>query len=327
MIISRTPLRITLAGGGTDLPGFYTKFGGSVLSMAINKYIYVTCNTILLNDILKLRYLQTEETKNVNNIKNERARVALQHFGVKNSCEITSMADLSANSGLGSSGSYLVGLINCLQIFTKKNLSIAEIAELACHLEMTELKEPVGKQDQYIASYGGIKTLDIQKDGSVSVSDFDFIDEDLNKFIVNNRIYSIDIKRNASDILRSQTVDIINFEEKMKSIREIGFKIIDALKMKKYDYYGSLLNEHWTQKKELSSLVTITKIDKVYEQLLKEKKILGGKIIGAGGGGFLLLYANKNHDELDMFMKSKNFFNVNYNIDSDGTKIIYNNEK
>jgi len=323
MIISRTPLRITLAGGGTDLPEFYSKHGGSVTSLAINKYIFVTFKKTILENIVKLRYMKTEEVDNVNKLSNERARVSLQKFNIFENCELTSMADLPSNSGLGSSGTYLVGVINALQTFCKSNMTKKEIADLACHLEMVELKEPVGKQDQYIASFGGIKTFNISKNGKVDVENFIMSQEDLTEFIKNNRIYYTGVKRSASEVLKNQTNNKENFEDKMKKIQELGYKFTEALKQKNFDEYGKLLDQHWKYKKALSNSISFSKVDNIYEELLNKNMILGGKIIGAGGGGFILLYTPKNHSMLDNFMADNQFTRVEYNIDNDGSKIIY----
>jgi D-glycero-alpha-D-manno-heptose-7-phosphate kinase len=323
MIITRTPLRITLAGGGTDLPEFYSKFGGSVTSMAIDKYIYVTFKKTILEKIVKLRYLKTEEVDNINKLSNERARVSLKKFNIENQCELTSMADLPSNSGLGSSGTYLVGVINTLQKYRGKSMSKKEIADLACYLEMVELGEPVGKQDQFIASFGGIKTFNIDKSGEVAVENFFMENGDVSDFIERNRIYFTGVKRDASDVLKKQVENKNNFEDRMKRIQELSFKFLEALKDRRFDDYGSLLNEHWQQKKGLSNSVSISKVDKIYDELLQEKLILGGKIIGAGGGGFLWLYSHKNHEELDNKMTENGFTRIEYNLDRDGTKIIY----
>jgi len=323
MIITKAPLRITLAGGGTDLPDFYTKYGGSVTSMAIDKYIFVNFKRNILDNLVRLRYLKTEEVESINKLSNERARETLKHFKIFDQCEITSIGDLPASTGLGSSGSYLVALITAIQKYKNNNMSNHDIAELACKIEMEELNEPVGKQDQFIASYGGIKTFNINTNGNVSVENFEFSSDDLKTFINNNRIYYTGVQRSASDILKSQKTNQINFEDKMKKISDLSHKFVTSLKEKRYDHYGTLLNEHWMHKKALSPHMTTDNIDQIYYHLMNNGSILGGKIIGAGGGGFLLVYCNNNHSFVDDYMSSKGLIRLKYNVDFDGTKVIY----
>jgi D-glycero-alpha-D-manno-heptose-7-phosphate kinase len=322
MIISRTPLRITLAGGGTDLPEFYSKFGGSVVSMAIDKYIYIHFKRNILDNFVRLRYLQNEEVTNSNKLSNERARCVLQKFKIYNKCEITSVGDLPSNTGLGSSGSYLVGLINAIQKYSNLNMSKQEIAELACDLEINTLGEPVGKQDQYIASYGSIHKFDINNDGNVSPSKVNI--SNVNEFIENIRIYYTGLQRSASEILHDQKKDHKKFNSNLQKIQDIGLKMLDTLINNNFDDYGLLLNDHWTYKKSLSASVSNNVVDSIYDDLIERKLILGGKIIGAGGGGFLLVYAPKNrHKFLDQQMEIIGYPRLNYTIDNYGTSIVY----
>jgi D-glycero-alpha-D-manno-heptose-7-phosphate kinase len=322
MIISRTPLRITLAGGGTDLPEFYSKFGGSVVSMAIDKYIYIHFKRNILDNFVRLRYLQNEEVTNSNKLSNERARCVLQKFKIYNKCEITSVGDLPSNTGLGSSGSYLVGLINAIQKYSNLNMSKQEIAELACDLEINTLGEPVGKQDQYIASYGSIHKFDINNDGNVSPSKVNI--SNVNELIENIRIYYTGLQRSASEILHDQKKDHKKFNSNLQKIQDIGLKMLDTLINNNFDDYGLLLNDHWTYKKSLSASVSNNVVDSIYDDLIERKLILGGKIIGAGGGGFLLVYAPKNrHKFLDQQMEIIGYPRLNYTIDNYGTSIVY----
>lgn len=322
MIVTRSPFRITLGGGGTDLPAFYEKHGGSVTSMAIDKYIYVSFKNNLLDDSIRLQYMKTEYVKNANQLQHSRAREALKEFGILNSCEISSMADLPAKSGLGSSGSYLVALINCLQEMSKRGMSKQEIADMACYIEMDVLNEPVGKQDQFIASYGGIKTFTIDKGGLVSVDNIDMADRDIEEFTNRCRIYFTGFQRDASKVLKSQTKNKVNFEEKMLKIMDLGYRFTDALQNKEYDKYGQLLDVHWQYKKMLSDKMTNSKIDDVYSFLKNEKMILGGKIIGAGGGGFLLVYVPREFERVDAYAKENGLARLDYSLDKDGVKTM-----
>jgi D-glycero-alpha-D-manno-heptose-7-phosphate kinase len=322
MIISRSPFRITLAGGGTDLPAFYKKHGGLVTSMAIDKHIYVSFKKNLLDENIRLQYLKTEYVKSTEELEHRRAREVLRHYGILKGCEISSMADLPAKSGLGSSGSYLVSLINCIQEHQGCFLSKHEMADLACSIEMEKLLEPVGKQDQFIAAYGGIRTFVIDKTGSVSVKSIQMNRQNVADFVDRCRIYYTGCQRDASEILKSQTVDKINFEEKMLRIHDLGYRFVEALEEQNYDRYGELLDEHWKYKKSLSSKMSNGVIDKAYDSLKSDGRILGGKIIGAGGGGFLMVYVPQEFDKVDRYLSNYGFRHLKYSLDTTGVKKI-----
>lgn len=322
MIISHAPFRITLAGGGTDLPEFYQKHGGSVTSMAIDKYIYVCFKDNLLDENIRLQYLKTEYVRHVDELEHDRAKAALKHFGIFKNCEISSMADLPARSGLGSSGSYLVALINTLQQFKNKNLSKHDIAELACKIEMEDLGEPVGKQDQFIASYGALQTFDIDREGNVAVKPLDLSTEPLRAFVKRCRIYYTGVQRDASAVLLSQVANKQNFEDKMLKIRDLGYEFVAALENQNYDKYGELLNQHWNYKKRLSSKMTAPLIDEIYRFLKDEGLILGGKIIGAGGGGFLMVYVPTKFEKVDKHMEEAGFIRIEYTTDWGGVRTL-----
>tara|TARA_Y100000310_G_scaffold163309_1_gene163157 strand:- start:8054 stop:9025 length:972 start_codon:yes stop_codon:yes gene_type:complete len=323
MIITRSPFRITLAGGGTDLPAYYNKYGGEVTSMAINKYIFVSFKRNLLINSVRLQYLKTEVVNSVNNLSHERARAVLKEFNVLDRCEISSMADLPAQSGLGSSGSYLVALINCLKEYRKINMSKFDIANLACRIEMEDLQEPVGKQDQFISSYGGIKKFSINKSGVVEVSGLNLSADDIDIFTKRCAIYYTGTQRHASTILKSQTKDKDNFENQMRKIHNLANKFVNALETKNFDNYGHLLDEHWTYKKKLSNKMTYPTIEKIYDNLKREKLILGGKLIGAGGGGFFMVYVPKEFEKVDNYMYENKMMKIDYSIDVGGVKTIY----
>jgi len=332
MIISKTPLRITLAGGGTDLPDFYSRYGGCVTSMAIDKYIYISFKKNILENIIRLSYLKIESVDSIDQLRNERARETIRYFipellgnGRGGGFEISSISDLPCGSGLGSSGSYLVGLINLLQHSLDYRLSKKNIADIACHIEIDVLNEPVGKQDQFIAAYGGITTFTISKDGNVIEQKLYL--ENPEDFLSKNRIYYTGLQRNASNILQAQKEDIFNFERRMLKIQEISHMSLDAIKRGDYDMYGELLNQHWQEKRLLNSTMTNHEIDSVYNTLLENDYILGGKIIGAGGGGFLLLYSHKDHCYVDEYMKNNNFIKLDYKISQNGSEIVYDDTR
>ena len=326
MIISRAPFRIALAGGGTDLPSYYSLHGGEVTSMAINRYIYVTFKRNLLEDKVRLQYLKTEVVDNANQLSHERAREVLREFDVLQRCEISSIADLPSKSGLGSSGSYLVALINCLREYRKVNLMKSDIADLACRIEMDDLKEPVGKQDQFIASYGGIQKFSIDRDGKVTVNPVLLTDDELRYFTKHCSIYYTGMQRSASKVLKSQTKDISNFAKQMQKISELGSQFLEALQSADFEKYGRLLDEHWTHKRMLSSSMTNGILDDIYLDLKKNDMVLGGKIIGAGGGGFLMLYVPKEVEKVDHYMLQRGMPRIDYSLDRDGVKTLYKEE-
>lgn len=322
MIISRTPLRITLGGGGTDLPAYYTKHGGIAINMAIDKHIYLTYKPDLFQKRLVLRYSEIEIVDNAKQLKNHRARQALINHNIFDSCEINSCADIPCNTGLGSSGSFLVGILNCLKEYQKTNREPYILAEEACQIEIDQLKEPVGKQDQYIAAFGGIKILEIDTNGVVNVKNLEIDREILPKLISNLCLYYLNIKRSASDILADQQKS--NPTHILDVIKHNGYKTIDLLSQGRIDEYGVLMDEYWQLKKQLSDKISLPMVDGLYEKVKKNYNVLGGKIIGAGGGGFLILYCNHNHHLLNEFMSNNGFNRLYFNVDYRGSTILGN---
>jgi D-glycero-alpha-D-manno-heptose-7-phosphate kinase len=323
MIISRTPLRITICGGGTDLPSFYSKHEGFVVSLAINKYIYITYKPDDFEKKIKLRYSQIEICDQVNQIKNYRAREVLSLHKIKN-CEINICSDLPSNTGLGSSGSFLVGLSNTIRTFKKLNSESLILAEEACEIEIEKLQEPVGKQDQYIASFGGLKILEINKNGKINVKNVKICDDNLKLFLSHIHLYYTNTRRDASEILIDQKQLNGNSEETLKFIKDQAHKALELLESGKFTEYGLMLDEYWKLKKQLSKKISTSVIDEIYDQVKNKFGVLGGKIVGAGGGGFLLLFTNKKHTELKNFMNSKGYQKLEFDIDKFGSVILGN---
>ena len=322
MIIARSPFRITLGGGGTDMPEFYKKNGSFFISAAIDKYIYVCLKRNLLEDYIRCQYLATEIVNKVDDLRHDRARECLKHFNINSGVEIVSIADLPSGSGLGSSGSYIVALLNALarqegshSLYTKK-----KIAELAFKLEHDVLGEPVGKQDQYIAAVGGITAFSIDSTGLVTYKPVNL--KDHQTFYKRCRIYFTNTVRDASKILAIQHSNPPSVEDCMKEIQEIGYRSYDALSIGNFDQFGRLLHKHWQTKKKISSKMSVNDMEILYNKLHKDKKVLGGKIIGAGGGGFMMLYVPKNFDLVDKIMLEHNFKRIPYEFDMQGCKII-----
>jgi len=323
MILSRSPYRITLGGGGTDRPDFYKKHGGFVVSMAIDKYIYLNLKADSLEKEIKVRYLNTEVVNRLDDLKHDRAREALRLHNLNESIEVNSCGDVPGQTGLGSSGSYLVALLKAIRHHQKNYCSTQELAEEACDIEINKLGLPVGKQDQYIAAFGGLRSLSINASGKVKVEAVKLDSKSLSNLTNNLHIYFLKKKRNASDILSKQHCDLEGNEDRLLKIKEMGYRTLEMLESSNFDEYGLMLDEYWRLKKEFSPDMSFSLADKIYSELKNRFGILGGKIIGAGGGGFLMVYANKKHTEIEKFMQQNNIVRLNYEPDNEGSKILF----
>jgi D-glycero-alpha-D-manno-heptose-7-phosphate kinase len=320
MIITRTPFRITLGGGGTDIPSYYQHNGGLVATMAIDKHVYITVKPDSFEKLCKLRYSEIEIVDDLNQLKNARAREALLAHGLSE-VEINTCADLSCRSGLGSSGSFLVGLLKAIREYKHLDSSPGTIADEACTIEIDKLGEPVGKQDQYIAAFGGIRVLEISKDGVVNV---DTLKIDYQQLIQNMHVYSLNVQRDASEVLSEQQKMSGDTKRTMDTIKEFGKRSIEFLVSGDFDEYGRLLDAYWQEKKKLSTRISLPMVDEFYEMVKSSFGVLGGKIIGAGGGGFLLLYTNQRHAELETCLASIGLQRLHYTVDHTGSVVLGN---
>lgn len=327
MIISKTPLRVSLGGGGTDLPFYYEREGGFVISAAIQKSIYILVSNRYEKNI-RISYSQTELCDIIDDIKHPIVRECLRSLGLKDHIEIISYADMSSRSGLGSSGSFTVGLLHLLLTFLKKDIIRKDLAELACRVEMDMLKEPSGKQDQYIATYGDLMCFTIKRDGYVNVEPLKISDHARETLENNLLFFDTGITRSSSEVLADQKArsskDSMSFEY-LDKIKEIGYEIKKCLENDSVDEFGKLLDVHWNEKKKTSSKISNSLLDKHYEQARKEGA-LGGKIIGAGGGGFFMFYVNDMKTKKDVRKKfiSIGSREVKMPFEREGTKIILN---
>jgi D-glycero-alpha-D-manno-heptose-7-phosphate kinase len=329
MIVSRTPFRITLGGGGTDLPSFYEKHGGYILAMGIDKYMYVALNVPYADRKVRLHYTQSEVVDRVEDLKHELAREALLAHGIRDGIEIASLADLPAGTGLGSSSCYLVGLLNSIRAYRGKPARFEDLADEACRIELDILKKPIGKQDQYMAAAGGVTELRINRNGDVTVSRIALPDHAIDEFTANAHLYYTNVQRTTTDILGEQTKSLKAgtgaVEENLLRIRDIGYKIGDAIREGDFDRFGTLTHEHWLAKKELSPGVTISEAERLYEHTRSEYGVLGGKIAGAGGGGFLMLYCpQKDSRRLTKFMAEQGMTRLSYRAEFEGSRVITN---
>jgi D-glycero-alpha-D-manno-heptose-7-phosphate kinase len=324
MIITRSPLRITLGGGGTDLPSYYKRFGGFLISAAIDKYVYTSVLEPYADGIF-LKYSKTEKIKLINKINHPIIREVLKKF--KNNSkriEITTLAEIPSGTGLGSSGSFTTSLIKAMYQFNHKKISKYKLAEESCDIEINKLKEPVGKQDQYIASFGGLKVFKIDKSGKVVVSSLKTTKSTFNKLQNNLLLFFTGYTRSSSIILKKQNDETKNnrFQtlENLKEIKKIGFLSKNLIENSDLDQFGKLLDYHWKIKKERATNMSNERIDSIYDDALNNGA-LGGKLVGAGGGGFLMFYA-KNPNQLRKRLKRFKINEVKFSFDQEGTKII-----
>lgn len=324
MIIARSPLRISLGGGGTDLPSYYKQHEGFLVSAAIDKYIYVAINKPFNKGGI-FRYSSMENSQDVDSIKHPIIREALKLFDEKNlQIEISSMADIPAGTGLGSSGSFTTALLKALYVYNRRYLSQQDLAELACFIEIEKLREPIGKQDQYIASVGGISSFAFHKDDTVTYSALNLPSKTLYQLEDNLLLFFTGFSRSASEILKDQKIRSDNNEDEILNnlhyTKDLGYKSKKALEEGDLISFGELMHEHWQHKKNRSSNMSNQKINEWYELALTNGAI-GGKVVGAGGGGFLMFMAN-DPEKLRQAMGKEGLEEVRFRFDFEGTKIV-----
>jgi D-glycero-alpha-D-manno-heptose-7-phosphate kinase len=327
VIISRAPVRFSLGGGGTDIPAYYEQFGGYLLAAAIDKYIYVSANRRFY-DTIRLSYSKTENVDSVDKIEHRIFREALRMTGVTKGIEMTSVADVPANSGLGSSSSFTVALLNALHTYNRRFCSSRELAEQACQLEIERLGEPIGKQDQFIAAYGGVTAFTFNKDGSVEVEPVPAAPEVLDELSNNLCIIYSGVERAASVVLSEQGQRVRSLDqgtvERMHRIKALGRDVHRILVSGEIDAYGELLHEHWTNKRKLASKMTDSVIDEHYEEARKAGAI-GGKLMGAGGGGFFMFYTRPSDKRRVIEAMTKRGLRLlRFRFDLDGARIVAN---
>lgn len=327
MIISRAPVRFSLGGGGTDIPAYYEQFGGYLVASAIDKYIYVSANKRFYDDI-RLSYSKTEIVPSVEQIQHPIFREALRLTGVTKGIELTSVADLPANSGLGSSSTFTVALLNALHTYQRCFVSTEQLAREACDIEINRLGEPIGKQDQYIAAYGGVTAFTFEKDGTVNVEPVPCRDEVLDELQNNLLIIYSGVERAASVVLSEQGKRVRELDpgtvQRMHRIKELGHEVYRLLVAGEVDRYGELLHEHWTNKRKLASKMTDSIIDEHYEAARKAGAI-GGKLMGAGGGGFFMFYTRpQDRRRVLEAMQARGLRPLRFRFDVDGARIVAN---
>jgi D-glycero-alpha-D-manno-heptose-7-phosphate kinase len=332
MIITKAPLRISIGGGGTDLPSYYENFESTFISAAINKYIYISVHPIFIEDII-LKYSEMERVKSPDEIKHPIVREALKQVGVHSAIEISSFADIPSGTGLGSSGTFTVALLKALYTYKNINHSNMTLAEDACRIEIEKLLTPAGKQDQYISSVGGLTRFHIDKKGIVSSRPLEMQQHtriDLEEHLL---LFFTGFSRSANVLLKEQddqtrkagpasslkapTNDVI---ENLHFTKELGENIGQALEKGELTEFGRLMNQHWLYKKQRSNNISSPQIDNWYELAMKNGAI-GGKLVGAGGGGFLMFLAEDKR-RLRKVLREAGMQDVPFRFDSLGAQVV-----
>ena len=316
---------MSLGGGGTDLPSYYSKRGGFFVSGAVDKYVHIAVNPRFEEDSIRVSYSITEIVDDASKLKHPLVREGLDAVGIKKGIEIVSVADAPAATGLGSSGSFCVGLLRALHAFLQEEITSQFVAEEACNIAMNRLKEPSGKQDEYVAAFGGIRSYEIDVDGEVKVSVLKLTTNSLAELEANTLMFYTGITRSSSSVLVRQNAAIEKdgATEKMDRIKEIGFKVRDALVSGNLTKFGELLDEHWMVKRGIVSAMSSDKIDHWY-RAARDNGAIGGKLIGAGGGGFLMLYCENGRSKLRAAMAKEGLFEYRFHFEPEGSKIIHN---
>ena len=323
MIIARSPLRISLGGGGTDLPSYYERFGGFLITAAIDKYVYITLHETFVPEFI-IKYSKLERVAKVDEIEHPIIREAFRMVGIEGGyLELTSMADIPAGTGLGSSGSFTTALLKALHAHKKNLVPNTDVAAQACEIEINRLKEPVGKQDQYIAALGGITCFDFHKDGRVEARPAKVSEETRYNLEDNLLIFFTGYSRSAGSILKDQNEkskqDDQAMLENLHQTKQIGYDSQSALESGDLRQFARLMDEHWQRKRARSGGMSNPKINEWYETA-KKNGALGGKLIGAGGGGFLMFYAEEDKSKLRHAMRQAGLKEVRFRFDFEGTK-------
>ena len=327
MIVSRAPVRFSLGGGGTDLPSYSREHGGFVVAAAVDKFVNV-CVARRFQDNIRLAYTESEIVDNVDQIRHRIFKAALKMTGIERGLELHSLADVPANTGLGSSSSFTVALLNGLHAFKREFVPAEQLAREACQLEIDILQEPIGKQDQYIAAYGGVSAMTFHTDGSVDVERLPLRDEVIDDLEANLIIYYSGVERAASSVLKEQAKTITANKDaavqRMHRIKELGHETKRILLAGETDTYGEMLHEHWTNKRKLASNMAGGVIDEHYEAA-RNAGAIGGKLMGAGGGGFFMFYVRATdrrrvHDAL----AARGLRPMRFRFDFDGARIMAN---
>ena len=320
MIITRTPLRISIGGGGTDLPSYYEAFGGFVISAAINKHVYITVNRTFRPGYF-IKYSSTETATDIDEIQHPIVREAVRRMEIAAETEIVSIADVPAGTGLGSSGSFTVGLLHALHAHRRMHVGTSALAHMANDLEMNGLGEPCGKQDHYIAAYGGIMCQTYHPDGTVHMARLEIDETTRRRLSEGLMLFFTGYSRTAADVLvdqktRSESGDTAMLEN-LHFIKDLGQQIKGALENGQPEGFAELMHAHWLHKKERSGNISNPRINQLYDEA-REHGAIGGKLVGAGGGGFLMFYT-RDRERLRAAMTGHGLTEMDFTFDDDGS--------
>jgi D-glycero-alpha-D-manno-heptose-7-phosphate kinase len=323
MIITRTPFRISFVGGGSDLETFYSRHAGAVLSTSINKYMYISSHRFFFPGQVRVKYSETETVNSIDELKHPLLREAMRKTGVTHGIEISSIADIPSGTGMGSSSSFTVGLLHCLYAVKREYVTHEQLAREASEIEINILEEPIGKQDQYAAAFGGLNIIHFQQNGDVRVEPLYIKNEVYQKLQENLLMFYVGNQRKASDILAEQKKNVSQVEKfhMLKSMVLLVNDLRNSLYSEKLDDFGKILHENWILKQKLASQITNSQIDNIYEAGLQAGAV-GGKLLGAGGGGFMLFYCEKEKQE-KLIEKLKPLEKFNFAFEREGSKIIH----
>ncbi|HLO57544.1 MAG TPA: hypothetical protein VK179_02290 [Bacteroidales bacterium] len=323
MIITRTPFRVSFVGGGSDMEAFYTRCPGAVLSTSINKYMYISSHRFFFPGQLRVKYSETETVNTIDELKHPLLKEAMRKAGVKSGIEISSIADIPSGTGMGSSSSFTVGLLHCLYAVKRQYVTHEQLAREACQIEIEILGEPIGKQDQYAAAFGGLNIIHFNSDGNVVVEPLYIKNEVYRNLQQNLVMFYVGNQRKASDILSEQKKNVSQ-EDKfniLKSMVGLVGDLRNSLYSGELESFGEILHENWILKQKLASQISNSQIDEIYKAGLNAGAT-GGKLLGAGGGGFMLFYCDESKQQklLDDLKPLEKF---DFAFDREGSKVIY----
>ena len=325
MIISRAPFRVSFAGGGTDIPSFYEKHGGCVLSTTIKKYVYLTIHPAFNRDDISLKYSKTENVHNYQEIEHKIFHEAFRRFNISG-VEIASMADVTAGTGLGSSSTFTVALLKLLYTYENRYVSTYHIAKEACEIEIEDLGNPIGKQDQFAAAFGGLRFYEFMPNGFVKIEPIVMKKESYKKLEENCLMFYTGLKHDASKILKEQKDNVerdIKKEEMLLKMCDLARELKTHFEQNDVDFLGECLSKGWQLKKQMASSISQTAIDELYE-LGINNGATGGKLLGAGGGGFLLFYVPTTEGKEKIRKAFKDYKELPFELDNSGVSIIFN---
>lgn len=322
MIITQTPLRVSLFGGGTDFREFFSEEEGAVLSLAIDKYVYVIVKE-RYDEKIYVNYSIKEIVDSVGELKHELVREAMRRTWIERGVEITTLADVpSEGSGLGSSSSILVGLLNAFYAYQGQQVELGRLAQEACEIEIDTLGKPIGVQDQYIAAYGDIRFFEFQKDGTVRAEQLCMVDAQKRRLVSNLLLFYTNKTRQASTILSEQKRNIALRKAELRQLRDMAYQARGLVLKGEFDRMGEMLGRSWERKKKLASNITSPQIDRMYKRAVKAGA-LGGKISGAGAGGFLLLYCPRERQDV-VREAMRQYRELPMQLSRDGSKVVFN---